>query len=97
MDINVTVAEIAKAHPFYAFAAGCVLGPLWPKAVTWMMTDGVDFCVSHVMNFQEFYLRKIGATDAQIVAIQRKEAEALERAAQDVKKDADGIGKPPKP
>lgn len=97
MDINVVVAEFGKQHPFYFFAAGCVIGPLWPKAVTWLVSDGVDWVVPKIMSFQEFYLRKIGATDVQIAAVQRKEAEALERAAKDVQKDADALAAPPAP
>lgn len=92
MDINALVAQWSHAHPIYAFAAGCVVGPLWPRAVTWLVTDGVDWAVPKVLAFQKFYLRKIGATDAQIAAVEGKEADALARAAEDVKKDAASPG-----
>lgn len=95
MDINAAVTQLAQQHPFYAFVAGAVLGPLWPKAVTWLITDGVDCLVPKVTGFQKFYLRKIGATDAQIAAVEKNEAAALARAAEDVKKDADATAPTP--
>lgn len=97
MDINATVTALAQAHPFYAFVAGAVLGPLWPRAVTWLVTDGVDWLVPKLTGFQKFYLRKIGATDAQIAAVEKNEAAALARAAEDVKKDAEALDPAAKP
>ncbi len=89
MDINAAVQAQAAAHPFYAFAIGCIVGPLWPKAVTWLVTDGVDLLVPKALAAQKFYLKKFGGTDEQIQAIEKREAEALARAAADIAKDAE--------
>lgn len=92
MDINALIQTQASAHPFYAFAIGCIVGPLWPKIVTWLVTDGVDLVVPKLTGFQKFYLSKIGATNAQISATEKAEAQAFARAAEDIKKDADATG-----
>lgn len=91
MDINALITQVSQQHPFYAFVAGCVIGPLWPRVITWLVTDGVDMAVPKVLAFQKFYLRKIGVTDDQLKAVEQKEAAALARAADDVKKDADAV------
>lgn len=89
MDINATVQAVITAHPFYAFGAGLVLGPVWPRAINWVLTEGIDRGIPKVLSFQKFYLKKIGATDAQIKAIESREAQGLQRAAEDIKKDAE--------
>ncbi len=88
MDINAAIQAQASAHPFYAFAIGCVVGPLWPRAINWLVTDGVDWIVPKVLTAQKFYLKKFGGTDEQIKAVELREAQALARASADVAMDA---------
>ncbi len=95
MDINAMVQAQASAHPFYAFAIGCVVGPLWPKAINWAVTDGVDWLVPKVLTAQKFYLKKFGGTDEQIKAVELREAQALTRAAADVQADAQAAAAEP--
>ena len=88
MDINALIQTQASAHPFYAFAIGLVVGPLWPKVVDWLCTNGVDWAVPKVLGFQKFCLKKFGGTDEQIKAVELRESQALARAAKDVGDDA---------
>lgn len=89
MDISAAAQSFAKAHPIYVFGAGIILGPIWPKIINWFLTSGVDKAIPKILAFQKFYLRKIGVTDSQVKAIESDEAIALERAAADVKNDAE--------
>lgn len=97
MDINALVQTQAAAHPFYAFAVGLVVGPLWPKAIDWLCTNGVDWAVPKVLGFQKFYLKRFGGTDEQIKAVELRESQALARASADVAADANAPAAAPVP
>lgn len=88
MDINTLIQTQAAAHPFYAFAVGLVVGPLWPRAIDWLCTNGVDLAVPKILTAQKFYLKKFGGTDAQIKAVELRESQALARASSDIAADA---------
>jgi hypothetical protein len=94
MDINSVVVTFAQEHPYYFMAANLVVGPLWPKAIDWAVTDGIDWVVPKVLSAQKFYLKRFGGTDEQIKAVERREAQALARASADVAADADAPAAP---
>ena len=84
------IQQFSAQHPYYYAVAAFTAGAMAPKVVDFIATDGVDFVIRKGLAAQRRLLIARGASPEQIAAVQKKEAEMLARAAEDVTKDDPG-------
>ncbi len=79
---------LAAAHPVVYSGLCALAGALgWHQALTWLETNGVDKAVAWIRNRQRLAAKRLGFTDAQVLAAEQAEAAEALKIAQRVAAD----------